>query len=485
MEKDNKGEIKVSLRKIMLLKKKEQATGELQALNLQDEELSKREKEIEAAIDEVKTEEEQKVVDEEIEDFEGEKEDLTKKKEALEKQIDELDKELDELEDKDEDVINEPIVDEKREAPIQGGFMEMRAKYFGGLNRAEVEELTKRAEVKEFLDGVRDLKMQKRGLTGGELAIPNTLIGLLKENITEFSVLAPKVNYKSVKGKSRMLVSGKIPEAIWTEACANLNELDIDLKQVEVDGYKVGGFIPICNATLADATDVELYQEVMSMLAKSIAFALDKAILYGTGNKMPLGMVAKIAPTAMTGYPTEGIDKDKKHVNEISAKTLTGNYVELQGENLIKQILTKVAEIGATKTTPDYFSASGEAWIMNKNTFRKLQAETLTTNAEGAIVSGINNTMPIIGGDVIITPAAQAGHIIYGAPEAYLLAEREGMSIQTSSEVRFIQDETVFKGTARYDGQPVLNDEFVLFDMKTGGQYPTFPEDKANKNPAA
>ena len=485
MEKDNKGEIEVSLRKIMLLKKKEQATGELEELKLQDEELSKREKEIEAAIDEVKTEEEQKVVDEEIDSFEGEKEELTKKKEALEKQIDELDKELDELEDKDEDVINEPIVDEKREAPIQGGIMEMRTKYFGGLNRMEVEELTKRSEVKEFLDGVRDLKMQKRGLTGGELAIPTTLAGLLKDNILEYSTLAQKVNYKSLKGKARMLVSGKIPEAIWTEACANLNELNIDLKQVEVDGYKVGGFIPICNATLADATDVELYQEIMTMLAKSIAFALDKAILYGTGNKMPLGMVAKIAPSTIAGYPTEGIDKEKKHANAIDGEVLTANYVELKGENLIKQILTKVAEIGEAKATPDYFSTSGGAWIMNKNTFLKLQAETAATNAEGVIVSGINGTMPIIGGDVIITPAAQAGHIIYGAPEAYLLVEREGMAIETSTEVRFIQDETVFKGTARYDGLPVPNDEFVLFDMKAGGKYPTFPEDKANKNPAA
>lgn len=484
MEKDNKGEIEMSLRKIMLLKKKEQAAAELEELKLQFEELSKREKEIEAAIDEVKTEEEQKVVDEEIESYEGEKEELTKKKEALEKQIDELDKELDELEDKDEDVINEPIVDEKRETPIQGGFMDMRAKYFGGLNRMEVEELTKRSEVKEFLDGVRDLKMQKRGLTGGELAIPTTLAGLLKDNILEYSVLAQKVNYKSLKGKARMLVSGKIPEAVWTEACANLNELNIDLKQVEVDGYKVGGFIPVCNATLADATDVELYQEIMTMLAKSIAFALDKAILYGTGNKMPLGMVARIAPTTMTGYPTEGIDKEKKHANAIAGEALAGNYVELQGENLIKQILTKVATIGEAKATPDYFSTSGGAWIMNKNTFLKLQAETAATNAEGVIVSGINSTMPIIGGDVIITPAAQTGHIIYGAPEAYLLVEREGMSIQTSTEVRFIQDETVFKGTARYDGLPVPNDEFVLFDMKTGGKYPTFPEDKANKNPA-
>ena len=58
---------------------------------------------------------------------------------------------------------------------------------------------------------------------------------------------------KPVPGKARQNVMGAIPEAFWTEMCGFLNELNINFNNVEVDGYKVGGYVAISNAVLEDS----------------------------------------------------------------------------------------------------------------------------------------------------------------------------------------------------------------------------------------
>ena len=142
---------------------------------------------------------------------------------------------------------------------------------------------------------------EKRGVTGAELTIPEVMLDLLRDNLHEYSKLIKRVNLRPVKGQARQNIAGTIPEAIWTEACANLNALNIVFNQVEVDGYKVGGYIAICNATLADS-DLNLANEILTTLSQSIGLAVDKAILYGTGTKMPVGIVKRLAETAKPNY---------------------------------------------------------------------------------------------------------------------------------------------------------------------------------------
>ena len=64
-----------------------------------------------------------------------------------------------------------------------------------------------------------------------------------------------------------------------------------------------------------------------------------------------------------------------------------------------------------------------------------------------------------------------------------LLAERAGMKFGYSEHYRFFEDQTAFKGTARYDGMPVIPAAFVAIGI--GGVKPaadavTFAQDKAN-----
>ena len=129
------------------------------------------------------------------------------------------------------------------------------------------------------------------------------------------------------------------------------------------------------------------------------------------------------------------------------------------------------------------YAKNGMFWAMNHKTYTKLMAESLSINAAGAIVAGANKEMPVVGGAVEELNFMPDNVIIGGYGELYLLAERQGGEFAQSEHARFTDDQTVFKGTARYDGLPVIAAGFVAIGL--AGVTPsasgiTFAEDSAN-----
>ena len=350
--------------------------------------------------------------------------------------------------------------------------MENRTKFFG-MSIQERNAFFEREDVKEFLKRTREAAKERRDVSGAELLIPTVVLGVLRENIEKYSKLMKHINLKPVAGKARQTTMGTVPEAVWMEACGVLNELDLVFNQAEVDGYKVGGFISICNATLEDASDVELATEIITALGQAIGLAVDKAILYGTGVKMPMGIVTRLTQTvAPADYPTKArpwVNLSESNVISIKEKTDVA---------LFKAI---VEASGSAKSA---YSFGTKFWAMNEKTHTKLVANALSINATGAIVAGVNGTMPVIGGVIEELSFIPDGVIVGGYGDVYLLAERAGTNIARSEHAKFIEDQTVFKGTARYDGMPVIAEGFVAMDINGGtvsASAVTFAEDKANK----
>ena len=90
--------------------------------------------------------------------------------------------------------------------------------------------------------------------------------------------------------------------------------------------------------------------------------------------------------------------------------------------------------------------------------------------------------MPVIGGDIVVLNFVPDNVIIGGYFDLYTLAERAGEKFATSEHVRFLQDQTVMKGTARYDGTPVIAEGFVAIGLNnvTPNASMTFAPDEAN-----
>lgn len=443
----------MALKALMLRKQINDKQKMLDELRSKDAEFVTREAALEQSIEEAATDEEREVVSAAIEQFEGEKTAHEENKANLEKEIGDLENELGELEKEPAAPVEKPVetkTEERKEVKI----MDTRKKFFG-MSVTERDAFFAREDVKEFLQRARELGKQKRAVSGAELLIPTVVLELIRENLQNYSKLYKHVNVKRVPGKARQTIMGKVPEGIWTEACATLNELNLDFSPVEVDGYKVGGYIAVCNAVLEDS-DINLASEIFTALGQAIGYALDKAIIYGTNTKMPYGILPSLAANA------EG------NIVSLTLKTDAALFKEL------------VIASGKAKGA---YSRGTKFWAMNETTHTKLVANALTINAAGAIVAGVESTMPVIGGAIETLDFIPDDVIVGGYGELYLLAERADMQLAQSEHVRFVEDQTVFKATARYDGEPVVPAAFVAIGI--GGSAPsptavTFMPDEAN-----
>lgn len=462
----------MALKVLMLRKKKESKQNELNELRNSND-FEAREKELEAAVNELNessTDEEKETVEKEVELFEQKKKDFEEKEKNLEQEIKDIEEEIKAEEEKQPkpDLANPAQSNNERKA---GNLMETRDKFFG-LNMEQRTMLFANEEVKSFMSNLRSLfGKEKRSTKNTELTIPVNFLPMIKQIIEENSKLLKYTNLSSITGTGRIIIMGTYPEGIWTEQCASLNELDLGFNDVEVDGFKVGGFFKICNAILED-NDVNLAGEFINALGIAIGKAIDKAIVYGTGIKMPVGFVTRLAQeTKPDNYSLTGREWKDLHTSNII--TITGKT----GIELFKEL------VKARKVIVNDYSSENLVWVMNEKTHLDLLVEAMSTNVSGAIVSAMTgNTMPVAGGVIEELNFMADGDIAFGYMKNYKTVERKGVQIAQSDQVLFLDDQTAFKGTARYDGKPVIDEAFGILNIS--GTAPTksviFAPDKAN-----
>ena len=443
----------MALRSLMKGKELRTAQKSLEEARAKVEEMKTREAELETAIEEAETDEEKAAVEEAVEQFENEKAEAEKAVSDLEAEVDKLERELAEIENTPaESKTEEP---EKRAAEPQKETRTM--KRWKEMSYEERTAFVQKEEMQGFLGEVRAAIKEKRAISNAGYLIPQVLLGLLRENIEDYSKLYRRVNLRQLGGTGRMVIEGTIPEAVWTEACANLNELDLSFSKVEVDGYKVGGYFKVCNATLEDS-DIDLASELITALGQAIGLALDKAILYGTGTKMPVGVVTALAAVADT-------------------PNIISHASTVVGKALVQALIGDIAKAKSN------YSRGEKIWIMNETTYSTLLAQFVETDANGAYVSVINGKMPVVGGDIIVLSFMPANTIIAGYFDLYLLAERAGTTIGTSEHAFWTADQTGFKGTARYDGKVLRDNAFVAIGINgvtPAANQVTFAQDGAN-----
>lgn len=469
----------MALKALLLRKKLEDMQARMAQLAQKTEELNTREAELASAMDEATTDEQLRSVEEMVDTFTAEQRTHQEAVDALQREIDTTQEELRGLEAKQPaPKPNTPPVADERKDDAHMNKRQLRA--FGSMNVEQRAAFIKREDVQDFLTQFRTKfkSSQTRTVTGGDLLIPEVVLDLIRQNIEDYSKLILRVRLVPVAGQARQPIMGTIPEAVWTEACGALNELQFTLNQAEVDGYMVGGYVVLCNSTLDD-TDGALLSAVILGMGAAIGIALDKAILFGLGVKMPLGIATRLAQKSQPeNYPKQArpwVDLSASNIITIPSGSDTGL-------KLFQQI---TLASGAAKGK---YSRGEKFWAMNETTYTKIMAEAASFDSTGAIVSISNGTMPVVGGDLVVfsDDVMPNDTIIGGYGDLYLLAERAGTTVGYSDQPLYIQNQTVVKGNARYDGQPVIAEGFVVIGI---GKAPvttmSFAQDVANPVVAA
>lgn len=450
----------MALKQIMLSNKINKKRTELAALIEKDSEFSVREAELETSIGEASTEEEQAAVEAAIDQFEADKAKHEEDKAKLQGEINDLEAELDEAEKEPGEPVEKPA--ERTEGRMNKISVNIRSlpmsvRAFDALTYTERESIVQRSDVQEFLTRVRDVIRNKRAVTGAELTVPVVALDMISENMYRYSKLLNRVRVRTIRGQGRQTIAGTVPEAVWTEMCAAINELSFVFNQITVDGYKVAGFVPVCNSMLEDS-DIDLFSYLIEMISESVAYAEDKAIIYGKGsaNHMPLGIVTRLAQTsAPDGYPANApawIDLHTTNIIKINSASMTP-----------VEFLSAFAM--AAGNTYSRYARGRRFWAMNSKTYAKIQALLISATSTGEYVSRIAGVMPITDGDIDVLEFIPDGDIIGGYGDLYLWVEREAMTVEYSEHVQFVQDNTVFRGKARADGAPIIPQSFVAINI--------------------
>ena len=460
----------------ILMKSKElrEAKEALEKLDTEKAELEKREAELAKDIEAAETDEQKKVVEEAVKEFRTSQQKNKEDRETLEKRVADIEAEIADLEKNQE----EPEPEKDPQPDVRKDNKKMITRTLGRMSVEETREFVEREDVKTLLAQVRDAIANKRDITGAELTIPQVMLDLLRENIENYSKLYRHTNVVAVSGQAVKPVMGTIPEAVWTQCCANINKLNLAFNAAEVGCWKVAGYFQLCRATEEDSA-VDLAGEIVAALGAAIGIALDKALVFGLGTRMPLGVFTRLAQTSKpSDYPVNERPWADLHTSNI----ITISAADSEGIKLFKKV------IKASGKAKGKYSRGQKTWVMNEDTYTTLLAEAVEFNASGAIVAGVNGTMPVIGGDIEVLDFIPDNVIIGGYFDLYLLAERAGTNIQRSDEVKFLEDEIVWKGTARYDGKPVIAEGFVAIGINNvtpSASGITFAADEANPEESA
>lgn len=471
----------MALKALMLRKKIDAKKAELEKLRAKAAEFQTREAELEAAIGEItdnSTDEERATVEAEVEALTADQEANDGAITDLEGEIEEMETELAEEEKRQK---GKPAAEPEKRGAQEGmqtrevTDMPVRAKRFEDMNIMERHAFFEDEHVKTFISKIRSIR-QAGSVGNEEVLIPETILPYLAQIVDENSKMKKHVNHVPVSGNSRQAVDGGFAEAVWTEAYARLNKLDLSFFEVELDGYKLGGFFKLPDALIEDS-DFNLIRDVTTKLGRGIGYAYDKAVFYGTGVKMPLGIVTRLAQTAAPAdYSAKArpwVDLHERNIITISAENSTGI-------TLFKCLLTAFGK------ARNNFSRGGRFWAMNDTTLNKLLVEAMNINSAGNIYSQIKpdgGTMPVIGGAYETFDFIPDNVIIAGYDRLYTMGERKGVQIKKSEHVYFIDDATAVKGTARYDGKPVIPEGFVAIGINnvTPDADMTFVADEANE----
>jgi HK97 family phage major capsid protein len=325
-----------------------------------------------------------------------------------------------------------------------------------GMTYQQRDELLARDSTKEFLQRFRQLRAQQNSATGAELGIPTEFMQILRDLTYQNSKLWKYVHSESLRGNARQNIVGTASDAVWTETVANINEIVLDFTQLEVDGYMLAGYMAISNAVLADDSDLQLLTSILNAMGEANARALDKSIAYGTGVKMPVGFITRLAASAKPSW----WGKDQ------------GDFIALNTSHILKLDIDSTSGaaffgslIEALGIADPKYSDGRAFWIMNRKTHIRLMAKALAFDAAAALAAGINNTFPIIGGDIVELEFMADNDIAGGFGDMMRMVEREGATIASSDIPLFLRNMTVYRSIGRYDGKPARGESFVLVNF--------------------
>lgn len=354
------------------------------------------------------------------------------------KKVDELTKELEEvvrqLATLEQEEEKEKIKNRKDNKP-----MNTRKQFY-----AELAERNKDF-IKEFQSLV------SRGVAGGKLAVPFEVLDVVFDTLKENPILSLCTLINSEK-QGRVVLLTEFPEAFWAEKSGVDQSKNYAVHKVDFSDYTLEQYLAIAQNDEEDLG--RLLDEIVGLMAQSIARKLAKDILNGDGDRCPVGILtainASVEPAwhSATTVPFANISADHKLEVTLKDKSTIADYMK------IVKSLKKAKEHGKDKFTV----------LMSRKTYEALAA-LVATVPEWRVSLLSDNALPLLPNVVLCEECGN--NIVAGYFENYAIVVRRNTVIETSRDYKFAENQTCIKLTKRVDGRPLFADSFATVVVTT------------------
>lgn len=293
------------------------------------------------------------------------------------------------------------------------------------------------SEEKKYYNAV----VEGQGFVGVEQLVPATVIERVFEYLEENHALLKAINFVNTTGITQWVIrQGDVNPAWWGKLSDDIKELiDNGFSTLNMNLYKLSAFIPVCKAML-ELGPVWLDRYVRAVLAEALSIALEEAIVKGTGADQPIGMIKDLDGAVTAGvYP----NKTGTAITDFKPATLGSEVMApltKGGKRAVNNVIFVVNPL-------DYWS--------------KLFAETTYLTQNGTYAYGV---LPIPA-TIIQSVSVPQGTMIAGIAVDYFMGVGATRKIEVSTEVRFIEDETVYLTRMLANGRPKDNASFLVFDI--------------------
>lgn len=234
-------------------------------------------------------------------------------------------------------------------------------------------------------------------------------------------------------------------QVYWREEAGTVTNKQPAFRRMKLELNSLMGLCYATDELLADAT--ALGSVIQQAFAEEFAFTLDDAIIRGSGNGQPLGILnsggyVSVAKEAGQLADTIYWENVLKMWSRLWSRSRT-NAVWFVHQDTLPQLAT-MAQVVGVGGVPVYLPATGAAAQPYSTLFGRPVIEIEQADTVGDQ------------GDIMLLDLSQ-----------YLMIEKGGLEAAQSIHVRFLYAENTFRFILRTDGQPIWQSPLTLFNSST------------------
>lgn len=300
-------------------------------------------------------------------------------------------------------------------------------------------------------------EVTKAGGFNEDIVWPETIIERVFDDIQKDRPILSLINFTPSVGKLKVIRARRKGVAVFGPLHKDLEgQLDAEFGATEVTQLALTAFFLISNDTLELGPRwVDRY--VRLCLAEATAEAWEKAIVTGTGNNEPIGLLKDL-----DGAVTGGVYPDKAVAGTLTfadASTMVTEFADV-----LKRASKYTKKINAADPgTTEFRKVKGNVYlIVNPVNYYDIMARVTTQNANGVFVSNL----PFIPEkNIIESLEVPENKLIAFVSGEYDATQSRPEKVSVYKETFAMKRATLYAADMLGNGEPVNNDAAQVYDV--------------------